>query len=92
MVQIDLHRRFQERATKLSIQDRALVESALNQLQQGFGQPHLHSGLGVRRLRKKLFECRAGLELRILFWAEKGVLTAYDVMRHDQIQAFLRRF
>ena len=66
------------------------VESALEQLRQGFGQPHLHSGLGVRQLRRNLYECRAGLGLRVLFWAKLGAVTAFDVMTHDEIKAFLR--
>ena len=62
------------------------------QLQTGFGKPHQHSGLGIRRLREDFFECRAGLDLRILFLAERGMLTAYDVMTHSEIQKFLRNF
>jgi len=61
-------------------------------LRDGFGFPHLHSGLGIRRLRKDLFECRAGLHWRIVFLAEKGRLTAYDVMTHDQVKTWLRSF
>jgi hypothetical protein len=61
-------------------------------LRDGFGFPHLHSGLGIRRLRRDLFECRAGLHNRIIFLAEKGVITAYDVMTHDQLKAWLRGF
>jgi hypothetical protein len=30
--------------------------------------------------------------LRILFWAKPGALTAFDVMTHEEIQAFLRNF
>ena len=63
---------------------------ALQGLQDGFGKPHVHLGLGIRRLRKDLFECRAGLQWRIIFFAEKGVLTAYDVMTHDELKAWLR--
>jgi len=39
-----------------------------------------------------LFECRAGLQFRIVFLAEKGLLTAYDVMTHDELKAWLRSF
>ena len=62
----------------------------MGQLQAGFGQPHLHRGRGVRHLRRNLYECRAGLDLRILFWAEAGSLTVYGAMTHDEVQAFLR--
>ena len=65
---------------------------ALRALEDGFGQPHRHAGLGIRRLRKGLFECRAGLHWRIVFYAEKGVLSAYAVMTHDEVKAWLRSF
>ncbi len=92
MVRIDRLPRFRKRVRTLSESQAASIESALRQSREGFGQPHLHSGLGVRRLRRGLFECRAGLQLRILFWAERGVLTAFDVMNHEEVQAFLRQF
>jgi hypothetical protein len=92
MVRIELHPRLLKTARKLSGVERRAVEGALEQLREGFGRPHLHTGLGIRRLRKNLFECRAGLELRVLFLAERGVLTAYDVMTHSEVQKFLRDF
>jgi len=92
MVRLDLHPKLRRRAQKLSASEVAAIESALEQLRQGFGQPHLHGGLGIRQLRRNLYECRAGLRLRILFWAKRGVLTAFDVMTHDEIQTFLRNF
>ena len=92
MVRLDLHPKFRRRLENLSVMELTEVESALEQLRQGFGQPHLHSGLGVRRLRRKLYECLAGLDLRILFWAQPGAVTAFDVMTHDEIQAFLQSF
>lgn len=92
MVRIELHPRLLKKVGKLSDGERRSVESALDQLQTGFGKPHQHSGLGIRRLREDFFECRAGLDLRILFLAERGMLTAYDVMTHSEIQKFLRNF
>jgi hypothetical protein len=74
----------------LSADERKCISAALQALSDGFGQPHLHSGLAIRRLRKDLFECRAGLRWRIVFFAEKGLLNAYDVMTHDEIKAWLR--
>ena len=76
----------------LSAGEREDVAAALRALADGFGQPHIHSGLGIRRLRKDLFECRAGLRWRIVFFAEKGLLNAYDVMTHEEVKAWLRNF
>ena len=77
---------------KLSNAEREQIVASLRALGDGFGRPHLHAGIGIRRLRKDLFECRAGLHWRIVFFAEKGLLTAYDVMTHDEIKAWLRNF
>jgi mRNA-degrading endonuclease RelE of RelBE toxin-antitoxin system len=89
-MKIELHPRFQRRLVRLSAADRKQVSDCLCALRDGFGQPHLHSGLGIRRLYRDLFECRAGLRWRVIFLAERGTLTAYDVMTHDQIRAWLR--
>ena len=91
-MRIDLHPRFQKRVAKLRAADRRHISASLVALRDGFGLPHLHSGLGIRRLRRDLFECRAGLHWRIIFLAEKGILTAYDVMTHDQVRTWLRSF
>ena len=76
----------------MSAADRELIAESLRTLGDGFGCPHLHAGIGIRRLRKDLFECRAGLHWRVVFFAEKGLLTAYDVMTHDEVKAWLRNF
>lgn len=91
-MKIALHPRFQKCVGKLNAADRNLVAESLCTLRDGFGFPHLHSGLGIRRLYKDLFECRAGLRWRIVFFAEKDLITVYDVMTHDQVKAWLRSF
>lgn len=91
-MRIELHPRLRKRAAKLNARERDEIAAALRALQDGFGKPHRHAGLGIRRLRKGLFECRAGLQWRIVFFAEKGVLSAYDVMTHDEVKAWLRSF
>lgn len=91
-MRIDLHPRIRKRVEKLSESDRQQISEALRELAGGFGNPHRHSGLGIRRLRNDLFECRAGLQWRIVFFAEKGLLTAYDLMTHDELRSWLRSF
>ena len=91
-MRIDLHPRFRKSVEELSATEREHVSKSLRALAGGFGKPHLHSGLGIRRLRKDLFECRAGIRLRMVFFAEKGLLTAYGVMTHDEIRVWLRSF
>ncbi len=91
-MKIDLHPRLRKRVKRLGATDREQISESLRALGAGFGRPHWHAGIGIRRLRKDLFECRAGLHWRIVFFAEKGLLTAYDVMTHDEIRAWLRNF
>ena len=91
-MRLELHPRLRKRVAKLSAAEREQIAAALSELALGFGNPHRHSGLGIRRIRKDLFECRAGLQWRIVFFAEQGLLTAYDVMTHEKIQAWLRSF
>ncbi len=59
-------------------------------VRDGFGTPHLHSGLGIRRLRDSLFECRVGLKLRLVFDAEPSALTFSDLGTHDEIRRIVK--
>ena len=63
---------------------------ALCELAESFGQPHAHSGLGIRKLGNKLFECRAGLALRFVFQDRPTDLFVAFLGSHDEIKALLR--
>ena len=58
---------------------RQQIGEVITAVRDGFGALHLHSGLGIRRLRGSLFECRVGLTLRLVFDAEPGVLHFTDI-------------
>ena len=62
----------------------------LLELGNAFGNPHAHSGLGIRKLRADLFECRLGLALRLLFRALPEALILRFIGSHDDIQKYLR--
>ena len=64
---------------------------ALCDLLDGFGQPHVRSGLGVRKLGDKLFECRGNRDLRFIFQDRKTELYASFLGNHDEIKTLLRR-
>jgi hypothetical protein len=66
------------------------VAAALRRVQQGFGQPHVHSGLGLRKLGPDLFECRTDRGWRLVFVAAKGLLTFDFAGNRDEVQAYLR--
>ena len=66
------------------------VVDALNAMRDGFGNPHLHSGLSIRKLAGHLYECRTGLGLRLVFEARKGTLTFDFAGSHDAVRAYLK--
>jgi len=43
------------------------LEQAMALLREAFGKPHLHTGLGIRRLKKNYCECRAGRDVHVVF-------------------------
>ena len=51
------------------------VTATLKLVQEGFGNPHAHTGISIRKLNRDLYECRTGLAWRLVFSAGKGVLT-----------------
>ncbi len=59
-------------------------------VQAGFGQPHHHSGISIRKLAPDVFECRTDLRTRLVFIAEKGVLTFDFAGNHGEVQNYLR--
>lgn len=76
---------------RLPKSQRKRIGEVITAVRDGFGAPHLHSGLGIRRLRDSLFECRVGLKLRLVFDAERGVLSFTDIGTHDQIRKIVRK-
>ena len=63
---------------------------ALCELAENFGRPHTHSGLGIRKLDHKLFECRGSLALRFIFQDRPSELFVSFLGDHDEIKALLR--
>ena len=63
---------------------------ALCDLTESFGQPHIHSGLGIRKLGNKLFECRGNVALRFIFQDRPTDLFVSFLGNHDEIKALLR--
>jgi mRNA-degrading endonuclease RelE of RelBE toxin-antitoxin system len=76
---------------RLPKSQRKQIGDVITAVRDGFGAPHLHSGLGIRRLRGSLFECRVGLKLRLVFDAEPGALSFTDIGTHDQIRKIIRK-
>lgn len=66
--------------------DRDECWDALLQLSETFGRVHVHSGIGIRKLGKHLFECRGNRDLRFLFLDFEESLEVRFLGNHDEIR------
>ena len=64
---------------------------ALCELSDAFGRPHVHGGIGIRKLGGKVFECRGNRALRFVFQDRPTDLFISFLGTHDEVQALLRR-
>ena len=64
--------------------------AAMLKVQAGFGQPHVHTEVSIRKLAPDVFECRTDLKTRLVFFAEKGVLTFDFAGNHEGVRNYLR--
>jgi hypothetical protein len=64
---------------------------ALCELPEHFGQQHVHSGLGIRKIGKNLFECRGNISLRFIFQDRPTDLFVTFLGTHDEIKSLLKR-
>ncbi len=63
---------------------------ALCELPDAFGRPHEHSGLSIRKLGNKLFECRGNIALRFIFQDRPTELFVSFLGNHDEVRALLQ--
>jgi len=88
MISVKLSKRFKKIVRSAGREQE--VSETLKQVLEGFGNPHAHSGLSIRKLGRHIYECRTGLSWRLIFLAEKGVLSFDFAGDHDEIQNYLR--
>jgi hypothetical protein len=88
MISIELTERFKTIVRESGREDE--VFATLKLVQEGFGNPHLHAGVSIRKLGKRIYECRTGLSWRLIFMAQKGVLTFDFAGDHGDVQNYLR--
>ena len=82
--------RFHASLKNLSDADFSRVEAALRVIPDCFGHPHTHSGISIRRLRKNIFECRAGLKVRLLFRQKGEALEFFFAGNHDDVRRVIQ--
>ena len=90
MIRVDVGPRLSRSARKLGAQVIAEVEEKLARVSEQYGDPHRHSGLGLRKIGRRSYEVRIGREWRIVFIREPDRLTAYDLMDHQQVIQWLK--
>ena len=78
------------RLQELPKSERVKCLLALCELAETFGQPHVHSGLGIRKLGNKLFECRGSRALRFIFQDRPSDLFVSFLGNHAEITVLLR--
>jgi mRNA-degrading endonuclease YafQ of YafQ-DinJ toxin-antitoxin module len=88
MISVELTKRFKKIVREARREQE--VAATLRLAQQGFGNPHAHTGISIRKLHRDLYECRTGLAWRLVFSAGKGVLTFDFAGNHDEVQNYLR--
>ena len=88
MISIELTKQFNTIVRESGREDEVLA--TLRLVHEGFGNPHLHSGISIRKLGKRIYECRTGRSWRLIFMAQKGVLTFDFAGDHDDVQNYLR--
>ena len=65
------------------------IRQRARRVAQVMGDPHAHSGLGVRPF-GRYFEFRLGLQIRCLFLLEGGDMHLVTVSSHDEVLANIR--
>ena len=75
---------------KLSKGKRTRLGAVIESARQSWGRPHEHSGIGIRRLGSDLYECRSGLDQRLVFQSLDGLLYFHFLGNHDEVRCFLR--
>ena len=88
MISVELSKRFKKMVREASREEE--VSATIKLVLEGFGKPHIHAGLAIRKLGKSLYECRTGLAWRLFFEAHKGVLTFDFAGDHDEVRNYLR--
>ena len=63
---------------------------ALCEIIEAFGRPHLHTGLSIRKLTKRTFECRGNIDLRFLFHHRADCLYVSFLGDHNEVRAALK--
>jgi hypothetical protein len=87
---IELDEDFRAEVKALNKEARHTIGHAIAEVQRCFGNPHIHSGIGVRKLRPRLYEARTDLGERLLFEDRDDALFFFKRGDHKEIQKYLK--
>ena len=82
--------RFDRSLKRLDPSRKARVQGAIERLMACFETGEIPHGLGLKQLRPGLWECRAGLSDRVIFYRTVDRVEFLLVGSHDEIKQFLR--
>jgi len=74
----------------MPVAGRKVVGERIAEAQCLLGQPHLHRGAGLRKLRDDWYEIRVGLKLRLVFENSPEALIFEFLGDHDDVKRFLK--
>ena len=81
---------FRELLRSLPRDNRHNIGRKITALEQSFGQPHLHRGLGIRWLRDDYYEIRLGLKQRLVFRNLPDCLLCEMIANHNEVKRFIK--
>ena len=90
MKTLELSESFRATVRRYPKEVRGKIGKALEGMQNDFGHPHRHRGLGVRKLSPTWFEIRVGLDIRLIFQNRLESLLFVMAGNHDEVRKFLR--
>jgi hypothetical protein len=91
MIRVDIGPRVRKKAQRLGSDITAKAGEKIAAVAAHFGNPHEHSGLGLRKLGRRSYELRIWLQWRVVFIHEGDRITAYDIMNQDEVATWLKQ-
>ena len=82
--------RFDRSVKRLDTSRRRVIQETIERLVAAFETGEVPLGLGLKQLRPGLWECRAGLSDRVLFFRHRDAVEFLLVGNHDDIARALR--
>ena len=90
MKNVEFDSRLLEQLRALPKERRREVGEVVSAVQEAFGRPHQHAGLGLRKLRRRHYEVRVGLGQRLVF-EDRGEALHFKLLgNHNEVQRFLK--